>query len=151
MLIWLLACAEGTSPVDSGSQVSTQIESVAVDCDREQDLYLLDLRIQGWTAGATLWVLAPETGRVEAHSLRSQRADPDGAWEELALELESVADPRDQQDGESTVFVCGELEDLAFRLGVESSRGDSEADCRVWGQPTSWADLLDMPDCASLE
>lgn len=148
MLLVLLACADAPASPDSFYAGPTAITAVTPACDAGSDKRTLAVTTQGWTAGA-LWSMTTDSHRVEAHPLVSTSADPAGAWDELLLELEVVADPRDVSPGSSTAYLCDAATDqaLSARLVIYDAVTEEVVDCRLWGRILDWNAVAGYSDC----
>jgi hypothetical protein len=110
------------------------ISAIRWDCSSGDATWAFEVDTVHWTANGSLW-LAQGADYVEKHAVRSVSAAHDGTWDELALELDIVADWREASSGSSTAFFCNDttLEAISFRLVVYTPGSEDEADCRSWG------------------
>lgn len=149
MLLLLLACTSAPlPPADSFYSGETRLGMVTPRCDADRDTRSLSVVTEGWTAGG-LWSMTTDSHRVEAHTLISTAADPSGAWDELVLELDIVADPRDVVPGSSTAFLCDSATEqaLSARLVIYDAQTREVVDCRLWGRIIDWNAVAGYSDC----
>ncbi len=120
------------------------ISDIRWDCDSIDAIWSFEVDTLAWTANAELW-MGQDTDYVERHAVRSTSAAHDGTWDQLALELDVVADWREASSGSSTAFFCNPttLEAISFRLAVYTPGTEEQADCRSWGAQPSLFDGVD--------
>jgi hypothetical protein len=150
-----LACApkgqqEASSLETRGSQGSEILET-SYECDVEAGEWSFRVLTSGWSAGMRLWMaLDPETW--ERHTGYSVGAAADGSEDELAIELDVVADWRDAADGSRTRFRCQDEEALAFQISTYDREGALEVDCLRFGVEGVLDQIDEVSDCeASVE
>jgi len=117
----------------------TSIDALSVSCSADQDEWTVQVDTVGWTAGGEL-VWTADGQYLEEHSIVSDEADSSGAWDLLLLELNVVADPRDQSRSSSTALLCDPptRETLRGLLVILDPETEAAIDCRTWGAPFGW-------------
>ena len=112
---------------------------MAVTCSADDDAWVIQVDTVGWTAGGELAWTADGV-YLEEHALVSDEADFSGAWDRLLLQLNVVADPRDQSRNSSTALLCDAPTREALRgwLVIYDPDTEEPVDCRTWGDTYSW-------------
>lgn len=114
-----------------GSEGS-EIVDLSYACDVEEETWTFSVLTSGWSGLLRLW-MAQDEETWERHTGYSVGAAADGSADELAIELDIVADWRDASDGSRTRFRCQDEEILAFQVSVFDRRGVEEVDCLRFG------------------
>ena len=138
MMFVLLACTTAAElpATDTGSAAPVPALTAATQsCDIDDAEWHFTAEADAWTGNGQV-ILSADGLYVEAHGLRSKTADGAGAWDQLSLDLNIVADWRDASPGSSTAFNCA-TPGLAGILRIFALDGQTEADCRAFGE-ASW-------------
>jgi hypothetical protein len=147
----LVACAEPTgpglekdAPFHDGVPVIT---ALTWSCDADSAKWDLAVETEGWTGGGRLWI-ARDADDADKHDVYSDKADADGAWDCLSLDLDVVADWRDAQSGQSTAFPCSDQDALSYLFVAYTPDASETADCRAWGADGSlWGEVGGSDPC----
>lgn len=147
-LLW--ACvpkgqAEAGQPDEVGDAPPT-IAAVTWGCEVDSATWSFVVDTVHWSGGAWLW-MASDPDTVERHAVYSQSAASDGSADQLAVELDVVADWRDAIAGSSTRFPCATLDDLAYQVTVYDRQGAEATDCRRWGVEGVLEAVAEVPAC----
>ncbi len=147
MLAWVTWACISTGNVDdsASSAVSSALPTfsdLGWSCSAEDDTWTFSAEATAWTAGADL-ALSLDATYIEEHAMASEKAADDGSWDQLVLELDIVADPRDQARNNTTAFLCDTNTEasLALRVALLTPDTAEEADCRIAGGELDWQAL----------
>ena len=139
-----LPVADTDGPWSGGTPSLTGIEW---GCDVDAATWTFTADTEGWTGGGRVY-MAVDLDRIESHRIYSVKADPDGAWDHLEMELAIQADWRDYSSGSATGWRCGDEEALSYQLLVYGAEGSAVGDCRTWGaNPSLWLETEEVNDC----
>ncbi len=150
-----LACApkgqQEVSTLETRGSQGSEILELSYACDVEDESWSFRVLTSGWSGGMRLW-MALDPATWERHTGTSIGAAADGSEDELAIDLDVVADWRDASDGSRTRFRCQDEEALAFQISTYDRAGEQQVDCLRFGVEGVLEQIESVSECeASVE
>ena len=160
-LFGIAGCEVGFAPTtpDPPEYAVPAITAASVECDPDRPRWTFDIETSAWTGNGQVLVSADGV-YIERHGIGSISAAADGTTDHLQLKLDVVSDWRDVDEGDTTIFNCGDANVVGV-MQVYTRDGGAVADCRGFGaSPGRWADwepdtacptVLETPDTGATE
>lgn len=125
------------------------ISSLSWECDAKASRWRVELETERWTNGGRYY-MARDADTIERHNVPSIEADGEGAWDELRLTLDIVADFRDASPSSSTAYLCSDIDALSYLVTIQAPDGSGRTDCRTWGADPEIFDNDDIGLCETV-